>query len=55
MLSMLAYALLLWIVPTVVFSIEVDHCLDTGGSYDYDQCQCDYQLTHSFKALHECN
>ena len=35
-------------------SSEIDSCLDSGGSYNYDECSCDHKATHPFKAQHEC-
>jgi hypothetical protein len=55
MLSIIVIIFALWSVPKVVFFFEVDHCLDSGGSYNYDQCECDYKMNHSFKENHECN
>jgi hypothetical protein len=55
MLAIMVALSALWSVPEVVFFFEVDDCVDTGGSYNYDQCECDYNKNHSFKENHECN
>ena len=33
---------------------SVDTCLDSGGSYDYIQCECDYGSNHPVLEDHEC-
>lgn len=53
--SMFASIFALWSIPKVVFYFEVDKCLDSGGSYNYNQCECDYQSDHEFKEYHECH
>jgi hypothetical protein len=30
-------------------SMSVDSCLDSGGSYNYDQCTCDHEKSHPSK------
>lgn len=37
-----------WIVPVA------DYCLDTGGSYNYEACTCDYDNNHPNKKFHWC-
>jgi hypothetical protein len=32
----------------------VDTCLDSGGSFNYEACNCDYKNTHDFKESHSC-
>ena len=51
MLSIVVVIFALWLVPKVVLFFEVDHCLDNGGSYNYDRCECDYKKNHSFKEI----
>ncbi|MES9942082.1 MAG: hypothetical protein ABW104_12135 [Candidatus Thiodiazotropha sp. 6PLUC2] len=34
--------------------MALDKCLDTGGSYDYENCRCDYKTTHEYKKEHSC-
>ena len=33
---------------------EVDICLDTGGSYNYELCKCDYKLNHKYNKDNQC-
>ena len=47
--SLFGITLLLFAVWAVVLMInwaEVDDCLDRGGSYDYEQGQCDFDTNH---------
>ena len=32
----------------------VDSCLDNGGSFDYESCQCDYEQNHEYKENNQC-
>lgn len=32
----------------------VDTCLDNGGSFNYDKCECDYSGSHDYKENHSC-
>ena len=34
--------------------MAIDKCLDAGGSYDYEKCQCDYNTSHKYKEEHSC-
>jgi hypothetical protein len=36
-------------------SFAVDRCLDSGGSFDYQACQCDFVDSHEKPAKHSCN
>lgn len=38
----------------IPFFDQVDACLDSGGSYNYQQCECDYSVSHSFSKEHQC-
>ena len=33
---------------------KVDSCLDSGGSYNYDKCECDFNISHPYKEKHNC-
>jgi len=33
---------------------DVDKCLDSGGSFDYENCRCDYENKHPYLKAHEC-
>jgi hypothetical protein len=48
--SLLAITLLLfaaWAVTLFINTAAVDDCLDQGGSYDYEQGSCDFEVNHS--------
>jgi len=51
-LTLLGLALMLIAVALVwaplVTSLEVDGCLDAGGSFDYAQGACDFQNAHTY-------
>ncbi len=38
----------------VSFHAEVDSCLDSGGSYNYQECSCDYKNSHDADEKHQC-
>ena len=42
------------LVPYLSTLNEVDSCLDSGGSYNYDSCVCDHKTNHPYKAVHTC-
>lgn len=33
---------------------KVDSCLDHGGSFDYEKCECDFKVNHEYKESHIC-
>ncbi len=33
---------------------SVDSCLDSGGSYDYQRCTCDFDKNHPYQEVHSC-
>jgi hypothetical protein len=33
---------------------KVDACLDGGGSYNYEKCECDFEVNHEYKEVHSC-
>ncbi|PKG37430.1 hypothetical protein [Psychromonas sp. Urea-02u-13] len=35
--------------------MQVDRCLDSGGSFDYQSCQCDDKNNHELIAKHRCD
>jgi hypothetical protein len=35
-----------WAVTLFINTAEVDDCLDSGGSYDYERGRCDYEVNH---------
>jgi len=48
--------LLLAIFGTIIYPefMAIDKCLDAGGNYDYEKCQCDYNSSHEYKEEHTC-
>lgn len=36
------------------FSDKADSCLDSGGSYNYQECECDYKISHEYSKVHQC-
>ena len=47
--SLFGITLLLFAVWAVILLInwaEVDDCLNRGGSYDYEEGQCDFETSH---------
>ena len=32
----------------------VDSCLDKGGSYNYDVCECDFGKSHKYTEINTC-
>ena len=32
----------------------IDACLDEGGSFDYEKCECDFEVNHEYKESHQC-
>ena len=35
-------------------SVAVDTCLDSGGSFNYKTCTCDYEVNHPYIEKHQC-
>jgi hypothetical protein len=44
-----------FVLPWISVSLEVDSCLDSGGSHDYEKCICDHEENHEFKENNKCN
>lgn len=42
-------------ISTVNSFFELDKCLDSGGSCNYNQFEYDYKINHVFKENHKCN
>lgn len=36
-------------------NLDVDYCLDSGGSFNYKNCTCDYENSHPNKEDYQCN
>jgi len=54
-------AILALLISTIVVSLVIDWFspvsdtrLDSGGSYNYENCECDYEVRHPYKKLHQC-
>lgn len=39
----------LLITSSIRFNARVDKCLDSGGSFDYQACACDYDVSHPYQ------
>lgn len=37
-----------WLLPIS------DMCMDSGGSYNYETCTCDYENSQPYKETHQC-
>lgn len=35
-----------WAVTLFINWAEIDDCLDSGGSYDYERGRCDFSVSH---------
>ena len=33
---------------------KIDACLDSGGSFNYNKCECDFTYNHEYKESHHC-
>ena len=33
---------------------KIDSCLDQGGSFNYEKCECDFKENHEYKESHSC-
>ncbi len=42
------------LLPLFLAHSKIDSCLDTGGSFDYESCKCDYSANHSHKEENQC-
>ena len=42
------------VLPEIMAPTEVDICLDSGGSFNYETCSCDYDKTHKVLEKHTC-
>jgi hypothetical protein len=60
MLFLLAGPLIIGLIVAVVFPLihkasSIDSCLDTGGSFNYELCECDFKKSHTVPEVHKCN
>jgi len=42
------------ITPRIILFFDIDKCLDNGGSFDYEKCECDYNKNYLFRERDEC-
>ena len=45
------------IVPKILHTrqtIKVEKCLDNGGSFNYQNCECDFKENHAYTEKHIC-
>jgi len=40
--------------PYYLIESKIDACLDSGGSFDYAACKCDYISNHEYKENNKC-
>lgn len=40
------------VIPKVRAFIKIDKCVDNGGSFNYEICECDFQNNHEIKEEH---
>jgi len=43
-----------WVFFAGPDSASIDSCLDSGGSYNYHACECDYEISHPYIKEHQC-
>ena len=42
------------IAAFILPQFEIDKCLDNGGSFDYQNCECDFNENHQYTKKHTC-
>jgi hypothetical protein len=60
MLFLLAGPLIIGLIVAFVFPLihkasSIDSCLDAGGSFNYESCECDFKNSHKVPEIHKCN
>lgn len=60
MLWLLIAPMLLGVLFALMFlnfstQMDIDSCLDSGGSYNYEDCTCDHEKNHVYQENHQCN
>tara|TARA_Y100000815_G_scaffold267213_1_gene286408 strand:+ start:700 stop:1020 length:321 start_codon:yes stop_codon:yes gene_type:complete len=43
-----------WVFFTTSISASIDACLDGGGSFNHQLCECDYELSHPYIEKNQC-
>lgn len=51
----LVLSIVLGLAGNSKLSSAIDKCLDSGGSYDYQVCECDTSNGHSYIEKNRCN
>lgn len=46
--------ILVFIFPFFYNESSIDACLDTGGSFNYELCECDLGMSHIVPMQHNC-
>lgn len=46
--------LVAFLIPIFRSESEIDSCLDSGGSFNYKECKCDFKLNHTKPEKNEC-
>lgn len=47
--------LLAFILPILMEEVDIDSCLDAGGSFNYEECKCDFNTSHVKPDKYNCN
>lgn len=46
--------ILVFLLPLFHSENGLDSCLDAGGSFDYESCECDFNKSHIVPEQHNC-
>jgi hypothetical protein len=46
--------ILAFILPLIHKTNNIDSCLDAGGSFNYESCECDFKKSHPVSESHKC-
>ena len=45
---------LAFLLPLFYHENQIDTCLDSGGSFNYETCACDLNQSHTVPKVHNC-
>lgn len=45
---------LVFLLPLLYNESSVNSCLDSGGSFNYESCECDFNKSHIVPKQHSC-
>lgn len=45
---------LVFLLPLFYQESQIDACLDSGGSFNYEACACDFNKSHIAPKQHNC-